>query len=128
MKHLEFNHNGNWIDKLLNNSFFCIDDTSVHTFGLALGFKENGIWNYKPRITGTAQFYNAVFFVRLGFPALFIGVRFTETHLFQCGIGWKQSGRFAILFRFQTDTSSAQGYHAGMPNTGQATGFDYGPH
>ena len=44
------------------------------------------------------------------------------------GIGWKQAGRIAIHFRFQTDASSAIGYHVGLPNTDHASGFEYGRH
>ena len=64
-----------------------------------------------------------------GLPfAFFFHMRLSSTRLFQCGFGWKQTGRFAIPFRFQTDASSAIGYHAGLPNNGQASGWNFGPH
>lgn len=43
---------------------------------------------------------------------------FTKRY-FQCGLGFKGNGRFAVLFRFQTDESSAAGMD--YPNYNQAT-------
>jgi hypothetical protein len=61
------------------------------------------------------------------FSGFFVGVRLTATRLWQfSGIGWKNNGRIALLFRFQTDASAAAGVHS--PNPGQATGWDYGEH
>ena len=139
MKHLEhFNH---WYDRILNSFPFLLDDSSIKTIGIAWIFKEPvwwelppahyvNWWHVIPRITGNdAQFYNAQFFIRIGFPfAIFFHMRLSSTRLFQCGIGWKQTGRIAILFRFQTDASAAVGYHEGLPNTGQATGWNFGKH
>ena len=127
MKHLEhFNH---WYDRLLNAFPFCLDDSKIKTIGIAWIFRENNHWNITPRITGNAQYYNAQFFVRFGLPfALFFHMRLSSTRLFQCGLGWKQTGRFAIHFRVQTDAHSAIGYHAGLPNTGQAIAWNYGKH
>ena len=128
MKHLEyFNH---WYDELLNVFPFCLDDSKIKTFGIAWIFKENGKWVLMPRKTANdAQFYNAQFFVRLGLPfALFFHMRLSSTRLFQCGLGWKQTGRIALLCRFQTDVSSAVGAHKGLSNLGQAIGWDYGGH
>lgn len=118
---------GKWYDNILNTWPLMIDDASVHTIGIAWLFKEMNKWVFKPRITGDKQFYNAVFFIRVGYPfAIFIGIRYALDHLFQGGIGWKQNGRFAILCRFQTDESAARGTHA--PNLNQAQGWDYGVH
>ena len=167
MKHLEyFNH---WYDRILNSFPFCLDDSKIKTIGIAWLFKEQGKWNFTPRITGDAQYYNAVFFVRsnfsavclaffmylivpilswylwalvfftlilatalVGFPfALFFMLRWADTgrrQFIQTGIGWKQTGRFAIHRRIQSDASSAIGYHADLPNTDHVTGFDYGKH
>ena len=128
MKHLEhFNH---WYDRILNSSPFLLDDSSIKTIGIAWIFKVNDIWKLKPIVTeNDAQFYNAQFFIRIGFPfAIFVHARLSSTRLFQGGIGWKQTGRFAILFRFQTDTSAAVGYHEGLPNLGQSTGWNFGKH
>jgi hypothetical protein len=128
MKHLEIN--GHWYDGILNSFPFCIDDKYILSNGIAWGFKENGKWNFKPRITGnTAQYFNALIFVRLALPfGVFVATRLTLTRLFQAGFGWKMSGRFAIHCRLQTDASAAAGYHVGMPNVGQAQGWDYGGH
>ena len=130
MKHLEnFNH---WYDGILNSFPFCLDDTKIKTIGVAWIFKENNQWNFKPRITGDAQYYNAMFFIRSGLPfALFFMIRWSATgkrQFIQTGIGWKQNGRFAIHRRIQSDTSSAAGYHAGLPNTDHASAWDYGKH
>lgn len=118
---------GNWYDKYLNRFPLVIDDTSIHTIGIAWIFRESGRWNLIPRITGPHQYYNAQFFLRVGFPfALFFSTRLSNHALFQCGLGWKQNGRIAIHFRFQSDASAAAGYTS--PNYGQATGWDYGEH
>jgi hypothetical protein len=118
---------GSWYDKYLNMWPFMIDDTKVHTIGIAWIFKEDGKWNLWPRVTGNHQYYNAQFFLRLGFPlAVFFGMRLSSTRLLQLGLGWKQNGRFAIHLRFQTDESAAIG--STSPNYGQASGWDYGEH
>ena len=167
MKHLEnFNH---WYDEILNSFPFLLDDSKIKTIGIAWIFRENNHWNVTPRITGNAQYYNAMFFVRtnlsavllgifmyliapilswylwalvfftlilatalVGFPfALFFMIRWSATgrrQFIQTGIGWKQTGRFAIHRRIQSDASSAIGYHAGLPNTDHAVAWNYGKH
>ena len=130
MKHFEyFNH---WYDKILNSFPFLLDDSKIKTIGIAWIFRENNHWNVTPRITGDAQYYNAVLFMRIGLPfALFFMIRWSDTgkrQFIQAGIGWKQTGRFAIHRRIQSDASSAIGYHAGLPNTDHAVGFNYGKH
>lgn len=63
---------------------------------------------------------NAALFVQLRLP-FWVGIQirpFTKKY-FQCGFGWKGNGRLAVLFRFQTDESSAVGMDG--PNYGQAT-------
>lgn len=118
---------GNWYDKYLNLWPFLIDADLVKTIGIAWIFRENGKWNLTPRITGDHQYYNAQFFIRFGLPfAFFFGLRFSKHALGQFGLGWKQNGRFAIHFRFQTDESAARGTTS--PNYGQASGWDYGEH
>ena len=130
MKHLEYFNN--WYDKILNSFPFCLDDSKIKTIGIAWIFRENNHWNVKPRITGNAQYYNAMFFIRIGLPfALFMMIRWSDTgkrQFIQTGIGWKQTGRFAIHRRIQSDASSAIGYHAGLPNTDHAVAWNYGKH
>ena len=112
-----------------HNQFPILIDTDwIHSIGVAWIFKEDGKWNFKPRITGDKSlFYNAQFFLRLSLPlGIFFGMRLTTERLFQCGIGWKLNGRLAVLFRFQTDESAAKGVTG--PNYGQSTGWDYGTH
>ena len=127
-KNLEyFNH---WYDGILNSWPMCLDSDNVHTIAIAWLFTEQGKWNFMPRLCYERwQYVNAIFSVRFGFPfAFFMQIRWTSNRLAQFGIGWKDSGRFAIHCRFQTDASAAAGYHAGMPNTDQAHGFEYGRH
>ena len=121
---------GKWYDGILNSFPFCLDDTWIKTVGIAWLFQDQGVWKFMPRIVPSAwQYANACIFVRFGLPfAFFMQLRASETHLWQGGIGWKQSGRFAIHCRFQTDASAAKGFHVGMPNTDQASGFEYGRH
>ena len=128
MKHLEtFNH---WYDGILNSKPFLLDDKIVKTIGIAWIFKENGKWIFKPKIVPRDwQYANAQLFLRVGLPfSIFAGARLSKTSLIQAGIGWKQTGRFAIHLRKQTDTSAAAGFHPGLPNTGQAAGWEYGKH
>lgn len=116
-----------WIGNLT-----AIDSNYVRSIGFAWLFKDAGVWCFVPKITGsTSLFYNAVFFVRFSLPlGLFWSIRWsassTAKALWQAGIGWKLNGRLAILFRFQSDASSAAGVTGA--NTGQAQGFDYGTH
>jgi hypothetical protein len=112
----------------LNKWPLLIDTETIKSIGIAWLFKENGTWNFLPRVTGNvALFYNAQFFLRLSLPfGVFFGLRLGPIYLFQCGIGWKLNGRFAILFRLQTDASAAAGVSG--PNYGQSTGYSYGTH
>ena len=130
---------GNWT---------AIDSDLIGSIGIAWLFKENGIWCFMPRITGNQSlFYNAVFFVRYTVSPLqwlqlaliilfqhwwpllfgiFIGLRVVRRQIFQTGFGYKLNGRLGLLFRLQSDVSAAAGTTG--PNTGQATGFNYGTH
>ena len=127
MKQTEIN--GHWYDELLNAFPLCIDNKYVKTVGVAFGFKELGKWNFIPRITGDAQYYNALFFIRLGIPfSFFIHFRINSSKLVQLGLGYKQNGRVGIHFRLQTDDSSTKGYHAGADNLDHASGYNYGKH
>lgn len=132
MKIGEDRHEGEpeWLWKVGNAT--AIDSDSVKSVGLAWLFQEGSRWRFAPRITGnTSLFYNAVFFVRLAWPfGLFWSIRWSPRSdckaLFQTGIGWKLNGRLALLFRIQSDKTSAAGVTG--PNLGQATGFEYGTH
>ena len=79
MKHLEYFNN--WYDKILNSIPFLLDDTSIKTIGIAWIFKDNDSWKLKPIVTkNDAQFYNAQFFIRIGFPfAIFFHMRLSST-------------------------------------------------
>lgn len=70
-------------------------------------------------------FMNGFFFIQIRFP-FWVGVQFRPftKKYFQTGIGWKGNGRFAILFRVQTDESSEIGMDG--PNWGQAKFMDDG--
>jgi len=155
MRIQEIRHPGEWWLMYVIGNLSAIDSDYVRSFAVAWLFKENGKWVLTPRFTGnTALYYNAVFFVRWtttpliillpiitalvgsNWPALFLlhglfwsfrwSASSTSKALWQAGIGWKLNGRFAPLFRFQSDESSATGVTG--PNFGQATGFNYGTH
>lgn len=122
---------GNLIDRLLNLWPFCLDEDSIRTVAVAWLFKENGAWVFKSRKCGDESlFYNAVFFMRLSLPFdIFWSIRWAENwrrSFLQTGIGWKGNGRFAILFRIQSNQSATEGVTG--ENFGQATGFNYGTH
>jgi len=150
----EVRHEGEpWLLYLIGN-LTAIDSNWVTSFGIAWLFKENGKWAFLPRLTGnTSLFYNAVFFIRytitpiwcvpcsvlaycgyahwsMFLVGLFFSIRWspstTAKALFQGGLGWKLNGRLAILFRIQSDATSASGVTG--PNLGQATGFNFGTH
>lgn len=132
MKITEVQHPGEpfWLYWLGNAT--AIDDKYVKSIGIAWLFKEDGQWKFMPRITGQQSlFFNAVCFLRLSLPfGLFFSVRWSSSSikkaLFQTGIGWKLNGRLAVLFRVQSDETSAAGVTGA--NYGQAQGFDYGTH
>ena len=68
MKHFEyFNH---WYDRILNSFPFLLDDSKIKTIGIAWIFRENNHWNVTPCITGDAQYYNAVFFIRFNLEVI----------------------------------------------------------
>ncbi|MRD73284.1 hypothetical protein HCX48_00545 [Rhodocyclus tenuis] len=123
-----------WLWRLGNAT--AIGGERVRSIGIAWGFRENGRWRWRPRITGQQSlFFNAVVFVRLTWVdfmpvGFFASVRWspssTAKALLQTGIGWKLNGRLAVLFRIQSDQSSAAGVTG--PNSGQAPGFEYGTH
>ena len=132
MRVQESQHEGEpWLLYKIGN-LTAIDEDWVRSVGVAWLFKEGGRWKFTPRITGnTSLFYNAVFFVRLSLPfGVFWSIRWSGSSakkaLWQAGIGWKLNGRLAVLFRFQSDASSAAGVTG--PNVGQSGGFEYGTH
>lgn len=80
--------------------------------------------------TTGSLFRNGLVYVRLLWPlGLFIHLRWCGScrrAFLQAGIGWKLNGRFAILFRVQSDDSAAAGTSG--PNYGQAPGWFEGNH
>ena len=127
----ERHENEFWLLWKLGN-LTAIDSERINSKGIAWLFKENGKWVFKPREVGNQSlFYNAIFFIRFCWPlGLFLSLRWSPSEtakaLFQTGLGWKLNGRFAILFRIQSDETSAAGVTG--PNTGQARGFEFGTH
>ena len=118
-----------WLNRLLNTWPFLIDTESVHSVAVAWLFKEDGKWNFKPRLCETKSlFYNAVFFLRLSLPFGFhFGLKIIKNRSIQTTIGWKLNGRFGFyLFRAMTDESAARGVQG--PAFGQSTGWDFGTH
>lgn len=125
------NPNGTWLDRLLNRWPLLRDTDDIRSLAVAWLFKEDGRWVFAPRLCDkTSLFYNAVFFVRVTNPGLFISFRWSESStakaMIQCGAGWKLNGRIALLLRIQSDQSSAAGVSS--PNLGQATGWNFGTH
>jgi hypothetical protein len=132
MRLYENRHPGeSWLMWKLGN-LLTIPQEWIKSIGIAWGFQEQGKWNFVPRITGNdGLYFNALFFLRLSLPFdIRLGIRWsdsmTKRALFQCGIGFKLNGRFAITFRFQSDVSAAAGTNS--PNYGHAQGFEYGTH
>lgn len=135
MRIQEERHQGeSWLIWKLGN-LLSVDEDYTKGYGLAFGFKENSKWNFIPRFTkDDSLFYNAILFFRLvtlfGFipVGFFFGFRWsgstTKKAYLQSGIGIKGNGRFAILFRVQSDPSAATGYNA--PNYGQSIGWEFG--
>jgi|WetSurMetagenome_2_1015567.scaffolds.fasta_scaffold173659_3 hypothetical protein len=131
MRIQEEQHEGEWTWLWWLGNWTAIDSDCVKSIGFAWLFKEGGKWRLLPRITGNvALFYNAMFFIRLSFPAgLFWTIRWAakgSRAYWQSGLGWKLNGRLSVTFRIQGDAASASGVTG--PNIGQAQGFDYGPH
>lgn len=95
---------------------------SIHILSLQCGFVDHVGFTLVRLIyrDPPSLFMNAALFVQLRLP-FWIGIQirpFTKKY-FQCGLGWKGNGRLAVLFRFQTDESSAVGMDG--PNVNQAT-------
>lgn len=76
-------------------------------------------------------FYNAMLFVRIMWPSFIgVGIRWggrggKRREFLQVYAGWKLNGRLGAAFRIQSDESGARGTMG--PNSGQATGWRYGP-
>ena len=134
MIHPEFDKRyPDWLNNLLNKWPLMIDEDSVKSFAVVWGFKREGKWQWKPERAPNdgAQFYNGILCLRLNWPiGVFLQIRWsgstTRKALLQCGLGWKVVGRIGLVLRVQSDASSAVGYNT--PNTGQAQGWEYGPH
>ena len=123
-----FSTNPKWYTKLTNSFPLMIDDSYIKTIAIAWGYKLLGEWCFIPSLVKENwQYTNAIFSIRFGLPfACFVQIRWSSNRFIQFGLGWKQSGRFAIHCRIQTDESAARGYHINMPNNNQATGWNYG--
>lgn len=132
MRIVEDRHPGeSWLMWKLGN-LLTVDQDFMKSVGWVCGVKFEDKWKWKPiRVAERSLFYNGVFFIRFNWPlGLFGSFRWSAATdrkaLFQCGIGFKLNGRFALLLRVQSDKTSAAGVTG--PNVGQATGFDYGTH
>lgn len=117
MKTLEYNHGGNWFDRL--NNALAVDQLAMRSWAIA--WDAEGV--YCPE--DYSLFYNGYVFVRLTFPfGVWLHIKPVSDARFQCGIGWKLNGRFGLTLRWQADTSAAAGTHG--PNVGQAQGWGRG--
>lgn len=106
----------------LGNKTAIPEKYSIHVVSLQCGFFDRIGFTLARLIYRDAPslFMNGAFFLQIRLP-FWIGIQirpFTKRY-FQCGLGWKGNGRLAVLFRFQTDESSAAGMD--YPNSGQAT-------
>jgi hypothetical protein len=120
MKTIERHYGGDWRDKLLNAWPLCLDALSVDSL---FSFAWDVQGRYYPE--DYSLFYNGYFFVRLTWPfGIWLHLKPRPDLRFQCGIGWKLNGRFALLLRAQSDQSATAGTHG--PNTGQARGWERG--
>lgn len=120
MKTLEYNHGGNWFDRL--NNAIAVDADAVRT--IAWAWDAEGMYSPGRR----SLFYNGAIMARVCWPlGLFLHLRFTATHRSQFGLGWKLNGRFGIIFRpWQSNASGAAGAHENAPNVDQASGWERG--
>ena len=125
MKTVEINHNNNALDKILNSWPFCLEHESIKPILRGGICRNEGVWHaWVSRDVGTSLYYNGAFFFRLMLP-FFIGVHIRwGVRYLQMAIGWKLNGRFGVIFRVQSDKSSAAGTHG--PNYGQANGWECG--
>jgi hypothetical protein len=125
---------GSWLGNLLDKFPFVLRKDSMRSFAFAWLFIDpaTGKWDLRPRrCENASQFYNAVFFLRLSWPfGVSLSLRFsdsTQAHaIIQLTLGWKLNGRIAFELRLQSDQTSAAGVSG--PNTGQATGWNFGTH
>lgn len=109
-----------WLNRALNAWPLCLDEESVRTV-YAVASDVQGV--YRPG--DESLFMNGVWFVRLTLPfGIWLHLKPTINLRFQCGIGWKGNGRFALTFRFQSDEEAARGVLG--PNHGQARGWERG--
>jgi hypothetical protein len=95
---------------------------SIHLLSLQCGFFDKYGFTLARLIyrDPPSLFMNGAFYLQIRLP-FWVGIQirpFTKRY-FQCGFGWKGNGRAAILFRFQTDESSAAGMD--FQNHSQAT-------
>lgn len=132
MKIIEERHEGEpWVLWKIGN-LTALDQDAMKSVGAAWGFKEGGKWSFVPRKVGNVSlYYNSILFIRFCWPlGVFFAVRWSgatdKKALFQTGFGWKLNGRLAVLFRVQSDKTSAAGVTG--PNVGQATGWEFGTH
>jgi hypothetical protein len=141
MKTIEYHYpNLPWLDRLLNAWPLCLHVESIKPL-LEVEYGANPKSPERPAFsalsirTGVAcstrsLFRNGVFYLRLLWPfGVFVHLRWCgpcRRAFLQAGIGWKLNGRFAILFRIQSDESAERGTWG--RNSGQAKGWAAGEH
>lgn len=115
----------------LGNKTAIPEKWSIHMFSVQWGWGpswKNIRFYLGPRNDPPSLFMNGIIFFQIRFP-FWIGlmVRWCGScspSYWQGGLGWKGNGRFAILFRLQTDASAAKGMD--FPNVGQSNGWEFG--
>lgn len=120
MKTLEYNHGGNWFDRL--NNAIAVDADRVKT--AAFAWDAEGPYCPARR----SLYYNGAVMGRVTWPlGVFVHLRFADDHRSQFGAGFKLNGRFGLVFRpWHSDASAAQGAHENAPNVDQAVAWQRG--
>lgn len=119
LKTLEYNHGGNWLDRL--NNAIAVDMDNVRTVALA--------WDSEgPYCPGRVSlYYNGALMLRLNWPlGIFLHIKPVSSARFQFGIGTKLNGRWGLILRWQKDAKAAAGAHENAPNIGQASAWARG--
>lgn len=152
----EYNHNGNFIDRLLNSWPFLVDTEEVNTLFALAYCKESNTFRWM-KCDDRSLFNNGTVFVRYtvspvtsifwGIGAflavlfsawwlllftfgLFVHLSWVETgnrRYIQFGLGHKLNGRTGLLCRVpKSDEQSSKGAHENAPNSNQAANWDCG--
>jgi hypothetical protein len=156
MRTLEYNHNNDWRDKLLNSWPFLVDSDEVNTLFAFAYCKESNAFRWM-QCDDRSLFNNGTLFVRYTFSPLTNAVWFGATvamlmlspwfllaflyglcfhvswsetgnrRYLQAGFLHKLNGRIGLIFRVpKNDEKSSRGAHENAPNSGQGKNWECG--